>query len=291
MRFLVASDLHGDSYWTERVIKAFNDEKADKLVLLGDILYHGPRNDLPSHYEPKKVISLLNSMASSILAVRGNCDTEVDQMVLKFPILADYIYLVSGETTFFATHGHNIGPHRLPACLPENSVLLAGHTHVVCDQTVTDPESGLTVRYMNPGSPSIPKEGKTLLPLLAQYEPYDLCVIMLGSNDLLTGADAKETGQRMKAFLKDLADQNDRLLLVSPVPFRQGEWVSSEAQIRESKRLAEEYRKIAGELGIRFADAADWNVTLSYDGVHYLPEGHAAFAKGITIAINEMSCQ
>ena len=159
MRFLVASDLHGDSYWTERVIKAFNDEKADKLVLLGDILYHGPRNDLPAHYEPKKVISLLNSMASSILAVRGNCDTEVDQMVLKFPILADYIYLVSGETTFFATHGHIIGPHRLPACLPDNSVLLAGHTHVVCDQTVTDPESGLTVRYMNPGSPSIPKEG------------------------------------------------------------------------------------------------------------------------------------
>lgn len=161
MRFLVASDLHGDSYWTSRVLEAFKAENADKLVLLGDILYHGPRNDLPSNYEPKKVISLLNDMASKILAVRGNCDTEVDQMVLKFPILADYIYLVSGETTFFATHGHNFGPNCLPVSFPESSVLLAGHTHVVCDKEITDPETGITVRYMNPGSPSIPKEGST----------------------------------------------------------------------------------------------------------------------------------
>jgi len=161
VRFLVASDLHGDSYWTERVLQAFTDEKADRLVLLGDILYHGPRNDLPQHYEPKKVISLLNDMASKILAVRGNCDTEVDQMVLKFPILADYIYLVSGETTFFTTHGHNFGPQKLPAVLPEGAVLLAGHSHVVCDKEITDPETGVTVRYMNPGSPSIPKEDST----------------------------------------------------------------------------------------------------------------------------------
>ena len=159
MRFLVASDLHGDSYWTKRVLEAFRNEKADKLVLLGDILYHGPRNDLPAHYEPKKVISLLNPMAPYILAVRGNCDTEVDQMVLDFPIMADYIYLVSGDMTFFATHGHNPGPGNLPSALPENSVLLAGHTHVACDKEITDPDKGLTVRYMNPGSPSIPKEG------------------------------------------------------------------------------------------------------------------------------------
>lgn len=161
MRFLVASDLHGDSYWTERVLDAFRNEKADRLVLLGDILYHGPRNDLPQHYAPKKVISLLNDMAPFILAVRGNCDTEVDQMVLKFPILADFIYLVSGETTFFATHGHNYGPEKLPAVMPADSVLLAGHTHVVCDKVITDTSSGLAVRYMNPGSPSIPKEGST----------------------------------------------------------------------------------------------------------------------------------
>lgn len=159
MRFLVASDIHGDSYWTERVLKAFNNENADKLVLLGDILYHGPRNDLPEHYEPKKVISLLNPLAEKILAVRGNCDAEVDQMVLSFPIMADYICLISGETTFFATHGHHYGPDRLPSSLSANSVLLAGHTHVVCDKELIDPASGFTVRYMNPGSPSIPKEG------------------------------------------------------------------------------------------------------------------------------------
>ena len=159
MRFLVASDLHGDSYWTERVLDAFKNENADKLVLLGDILYHGPRNDLPEHYEPKKVISLLNPMADKILAVRGNCDTEVDQMVLKFPILADYVYIVSGETTFFVTHGHNFGPNCLPVSFPECSVLLAGHTHVVSDREITNPATGITVRYMNPGSPSIPKDG------------------------------------------------------------------------------------------------------------------------------------
>ena len=94
MKYFVASDIHGDSYWAERVVSAFKESKADKLVLLGDILYHGPRNDLPAHYEPKKVIEILNNIADRILAVRGNCDTEVDQMVLKFPILADYIYLV-----------------------------------------------------------------------------------------------------------------------------------------------------------------------------------------------------
>ena len=91
MKFFVASDIHGDSYWAKRVIDAFTESKADKLVLLGDILYHGPRNDLPAHYEPKKVIELLNAIADKIIAVRGNCDTEVDQMVLKFPIMADYI--------------------------------------------------------------------------------------------------------------------------------------------------------------------------------------------------------
>lgn len=158
MRFLVASDIHGDSYWTERILEAFNSEKADRLVLLGDILYHGPRNDLPAHYEPKKVISLLNEYASLILAVRGNCDAEVDQMVLNFPITADYIHLVSGETMFFATHGHVYGPNKLPAALPKGAVLLAGHTHIACDREIQGP-FGTKVRYMNPGSPSIPKEG------------------------------------------------------------------------------------------------------------------------------------
>jgi len=153
MKIMVASDIHGDFSWAQKVIDKFEELEADKLLLLGDILYHGPRNDLPADYAPKKVIELLNSYADRILCVRGNCDTEVDQMVLKFPIMADYIYLVSGQTVFFATHGHHYNPDNLPPCLGDGDVLLCGHTHVACDEM----REGF--RYMNPGSPSIPKEG------------------------------------------------------------------------------------------------------------------------------------
>ena len=125
MKFFVASDIHGDSYWAQRVIDAFTESKADKLVLLGDILYHGPRNNLPANYEPKKVIELFNNIANKIIAVRGNCDTEVDQMVLKFPILADYIYLVDEGTVFFVTHGHIYNPMNLPAVMPEGKYLIS----------------------------------------------------------------------------------------------------------------------------------------------------------------------
>lgn len=152
MKFLVVSDIHGDSYWCEKALEKFEELKADKLVLLGDILYHGPRNDLPSNYAPKKVIELLNPYAEKIIAVRGNCDTEVDQMVLKFPILADYAYIVSGDKTIFATHGHHYNPTN-PPLLCKGGVLLNGHTHVAVDEDMGD------FRYMNPGSPSIPKNG------------------------------------------------------------------------------------------------------------------------------------
>ena len=157
MKFFVASDIHGDSYWAKRVIDAFIGSKADKLVLLGDILYHGPRNDLPSHYEPKKVIELFNAIADKIIAVRGNCDTEVDQMVLKFPIMADYIYLVDEGQVFLVTHGHIYNPYDKPEAMPDGGTLLMGHTHVAKD-IMFKAEDGKTFRYMNPGSPSIPKE-------------------------------------------------------------------------------------------------------------------------------------
>ena len=157
MKFFVASDIHGDSYWAKRVIDAFTESKADKLVLLGDILYHGPRNDLPSHYEPKKVIELFNAIADKIIAVRGNCDTEVDQMVLKFPIMADYIYLVDEGQVFLVTHGHIYNPYDKPEAMPDCGTLLMGHTHVAKD-IMFKAEDGKTFRYMNPGSPSIPKE-------------------------------------------------------------------------------------------------------------------------------------
>lgn len=153
MRFLVVSDIHGDSYWAQRTVEVYEQEGADRLVLLGDILYHGPRNDLPAHYEPKKVIEILNPLAGKILAVRGNCEAEVDQMVLKFPCMADYIYLVSGDVTFFFTHGHTYNSENLPALISEGTVFISGHTHVTKDCKING------IRFMNPGSPSIPKEG------------------------------------------------------------------------------------------------------------------------------------
>ncbi len=151
MKILVASDIHGSAYYAKKTLEAFEREKADKLLLLGDILYHGPRNDLPKDYAPKEVIALLSPLKDRILCVRGNCDTEVDQMVLPFPILADYCLLCSGDTVIFATHGHRFNRDSLPP-LAKGEVLLHGHTHVsACIETEA-------YRYWNPGSVSIPKE-------------------------------------------------------------------------------------------------------------------------------------
>ncbi|MBO4637562.1 MAG: phosphodiesterase [Clostridiales bacterium] len=152
MKIMVASDIHGSSTWCRRILEVFDKEGADKLLLLGDILYHGPRNDVPSDYSPKEVTAMLNDRSRDILAVRGNCDAEVDDMVLKFPVRADYIWLMSGELTIFATHGHLFDMTDLPFDLPSGSVVLFGHIHVTMDRM----KDGL--RYMNPGSPSIPKE-------------------------------------------------------------------------------------------------------------------------------------
>ena len=151
MKLLIASDIHGSAYYCEKLIQAFKDEEADKLLLLGDILYHGPRNDLPKDYDPRKVIAMLNNMASDILCVRGNCDTEVDQMVLDFPIMAEYCILYLENHMIYCTHGHKLTEDmKLP--LNQGDILLCGHTHVPkCSN-----EEGYT--YMNPGSVSIPKE-------------------------------------------------------------------------------------------------------------------------------------
>lgn len=107
MKLMIASDIHGSAYYCEKMIEAYKREKADKLLLLGDLLYHGPRNDLPKDYNPKAVIAMLNAMKEELLCVRGNCDTEVDQMVLEFPILADYCFIELDGHTIFATHGHH----------------------------------------------------------------------------------------------------------------------------------------------------------------------------------------
>lgn len=152
MKLMFASDIHGAADCCEKVLKRFDEEGAEKLFLLGDILYHGPRNDLPEDYAPKRVIAMLNERKNSLLCVRGNCDTEVDQMVLDFPIMAEYALLYLDGRTVFLTHGHKFNTDNPPS-LNEGDVLLHGHTHI---QTI-DGSRGYT--YMNPGSVSLPKNG------------------------------------------------------------------------------------------------------------------------------------
>ncbi len=152
MKWMIASDLHGSAYYCRKMLEAFEREGADQLFLLGDLLYHGPRNDLPREYAPKEVIPLLNGKKEKLLCVRGNCDAEVDQMVLEFPVLADYAVLPVGQRLIYATHGHIYHVKNLPPLAP-GDVLLHGHTHVPAWT-----EFGQGNLYLNPGSVSIPKE-------------------------------------------------------------------------------------------------------------------------------------
>jgi len=152
MKWMIASDLHGSAYYCRKMLEAFEREGADRLFLLGDLLYHGPRNDLPREYAPKEVIPLLNGKKEKLLCVRGNCDAEVDQMVLGFPVLADYAVLPVGQRLIYATHGHIYHVKNLPPLAP-GDVLLHGHTHVPAWT-----EFGQGNLYLNPGSVSIPKE-------------------------------------------------------------------------------------------------------------------------------------
>ena len=152
MKLLICSDIHGDLDSMQKALLAFQAEKCDKILILGDLLYHGPRNDLPPTYNPKAVIKLLNENRNIVMTVRGNCDTEVDQMVLDFPILADYIMLSLDGLTVFATHGHHHNTETPPPLL-RGDILLHGHTHVLKCQEFGDGNF-----YLNPGSVSLPKE-------------------------------------------------------------------------------------------------------------------------------------
>ena len=152
MKLLIASDIHGSAYYCGRLMEVLEREKPDKLILLGDLLYHGPRNDLPRDYAPKQVIPMLSQHKDKIIAVRGNCEAEVDQMVLPFPCMADFAQLEVDGTLFYMTHGHHHSPDHLPE-LPAGSVFLSGHTHVKMDEMRGE------VRCVNPGSVSIPKDG------------------------------------------------------------------------------------------------------------------------------------
>lgn len=174
MKWMIASDIHGSAYYCEKMIEAYRVEKADRLLLLGDLLYHGPRNDLPRDYAPKKVIAMLNEIKNELVCVRGNCEAEVDQMVLDFPVLAESCLLFSGDRLIFATHGH----HYNTAVLPPHKagdVLLHGHTHIPACKEVDG------MLYVNPGSVSIPKENS----------PHGYMTLEDGAfywEDLLTGA-------------------------------------------------------------------------------------------------------
>ncbi len=152
MKWMIASDIHGSAYYCEKVLAAFSRENADRLLLLGDLLYHGPRNDLPQGYAPKEVISQLSAVKDKVFCVRGNCEAEVDQMVLPFPVLADYCLLEQAGHVVFATHGHHYNLETPPLLQP-GDVLLHGHTHVPAK------DDRLGFWYLNPGSVSIPKEG------------------------------------------------------------------------------------------------------------------------------------
>lgn len=151
MKWMIASDIHGSAHFCRLLLENFERERADRLLLLGDLLYHGPRNDLPRGYDTRETARRLNEYRYKISAVRGNCDAEVDQMVLQFPIMADYAVLEIDGRTIYATHGHIYNENNLPP-LPKGDILLHGHTHV--------PKCAIHEDYicMNPGSVSLPKE-------------------------------------------------------------------------------------------------------------------------------------
>lgn len=150
-KIVIASDIHGSAYWCERLAEAYRAEEADKLVLLGDLLYHGPRNPLPDGHDPKRVAEILSGLKNELVCVRGNCDAEVDQMVLPFPVLADYALLCVGEKTFYLTHGH-LADDKTPPPLKDGDILLNGHTHVPVGKKIGN------AHYVNCGSVALPKE-------------------------------------------------------------------------------------------------------------------------------------
>ena len=171
MKYLFASDIHGSAYYCRKLLDAFREEQAERLVLLGDLLYHGPRNDLPREYAPKEVIALLNEHKNKIYAVRGKCEAEVDQMVLEFPVMADYCILSVDGRTFYATHGHIYNQDNLPP-LQEGDILIHGHTHVLKAQQM----DGYIL--LNPGSVSIPKEGNP-----ATYAVLEISIVTIKDFD------------------------------------------------------------------------------------------------------------
>ena len=194
MKILVASDIHGSAYFCRRMLERYDEEQADRLLLLGDLLYHGPRNDLPREYAPKEVIRLLNERKQKIFAVRGNCEAEVDQMVLDFPVMADYCILPVGEHLIYATHGHIYNKDHLPPLAP-GDILLYGHTHIWMLRK-TD-----SCILLNPGSVSLPKDGNVPTYAVLEHGIFtvkDLEGRALGSIDLAGGESEMAGGEEQR---------------------------------------------------------------------------------------------
>ena len=177
-KLLIASDIHGSAFWCEKLLTAFEKENATRLVLLGDLLYHGPRNDFPKDYAPKRVFSMLNAIKDKITAIRGNCDSEVDQMVLDFPCLADYALIDDNGKTLFLTHGHIYNAEN-PPLLKAGDILFNGHFHTPYHQTLAN--GGI---YANCGSVALPKDGTPHSYLL--YEKGKLTWKNLETNEIFT---------------------------------------------------------------------------------------------------------
>lgn len=159
-KIFIASDIHGSAFYCSQMLAAYDREKADKMVLLGDILYHGPRNDLPEEYAPKKVMAMLNERKQDIICVRGNCDTEVDQMVLEFNVMSEQGIIYADGIRLVLAHGHKLSGVTKPV-MCSGDVLLCGHTHVPAVKKIAvneNDESEGYYTYINPGSVSIPKE-------------------------------------------------------------------------------------------------------------------------------------
>ena len=184
MRWMIASDIHGSALCCRKLMERFEQSRAERLLLLGDLLYHGPRNDLPAEYCPKEVIEQLNRRKDRIYAVRGNCEAEVDQMVLEFPVMADYCLIALPGRVLYATHGHVYNEEHLPP-MRKGDVLLYGHTHIWTARREKD------FFFLNPGSVSIPKNGNPCT--YAMLEDSTFQVRHLETDEILAEMNMEET--------------------------------------------------------------------------------------------------
>jgi putative phosphoesterase len=198
MKYVIISDIHGSSVAAQKAAARFEQSGASFLCILGDVLYHGPRNSLPGGHDPNGVVDILNRHRESIIAVRGNCDAEVDQLLLNFPCMSDYALVVDEGRRLFLTHGHVYREGELPYALPPGSVLFSGHTHI----WRLEEKDGLIC--CNPGSVSLPKSqtpGTPAVPTFAVYESS-------GGKASITVRRLNDGGIMMEAPLSSLKGEN-----------------------------------------------------------------------------------